>query len=830
MDKCRFVRYRLNFLTRFVASLCWYSACVAANPHKTYPYNDWVSAPCTHKICHGYYLQQPLPFPGMSEEALRAQPLSVTADEGQFIPEGDSTLIGHVHLIDGNRQLFADKAIVHCNANQQKVVEYVQVEGYSKLTEPDLRLEGMNAKVFVQTDTQTIQDANFRLYNRHARGLAKDITVFNKTKMALQDATYTTCNPFQNTWVLRAKRVDLNKKTGRGQARHARLYVKDIPVFYMPYVDFPIDDRRQTGFLYPTFGNSNRSGMELGTPFYWNIAPNYDATITPRVLTKRGLELQGQFRYLSPTSQGELDGAFLPNDRAYQSFRRQKIASHPLIADNDPRVSALNTNNDRKAFLVKHRTSFNDRWSTNLHYQTVHDDNYFMHFGDNIGLVNTTQLLQQGDLLYQDTHWSLGARVQQYQTLHPFEGPVTGDVYKRLPQLTARASYPDLPLGLQWDVTSEFSRFAHKPDPFTGNPFTRGDRFHIRPGLSLPIVTPGWYITPRIQWDFLTYALSVGPNDISTINRQHPQRTAPMFDLDSGLIFERSLSLYDERYIQTLEPRVYYLYVPFRNQVALPNFDTGYSGFDYNQLYRDNRFAGFDRLGDANQVTLGVSSRLFAENTGTEKLTVTLGQIFYFKDRQVHTCAATDFFCLKQQKHRRSSMVGTARYSLQEDWYLSGNVEWDPYEKRTDKQGVALQYHPSDLSVFNIGYQFLRRNPAKIDRKTGLPERLRQTDTSFAWPITEQWRLLGRWHYDVRNRISNDISMGIEQQGCCTIVRLLATRFLQPFDDKLVNRRKYTNAVFLQFVFKGFTGVGNNQIHSTLKRAIPRYRWRDDEF
>lgn len=830
------MNYILNRFINFIIYLLCLLAIIHVTPAaSTCFFDDWISSPQSHPLCQGYYLQEPLPFPHLSKELLKQQPISLSADQGAFTQAGNSILTGHVHLIQGNTQAFSNQAIIHRNPKEAQPIDWVQAIGNVKIIEPDLRVDGTNAEILTKTNTKIINHADYRLYNRHARGCANNITIYDQTKMVLKNATYTTCNPFQNTWYLKASKVTLNKKTGRGQATHARLYVYKLPVFYFPYVDFPIDNRRQTGFLFPAFGTSNQSGAEFSAPFYWNIAPNYDATFTPRLFGKRGLELQGQFRYLLPKSSGELEGSILPNDRAYRQFRENHLINHPLIANNDPRVTALNTGNNREAFRIKHSTTFNENWSTNVQYHTVEDDNYFMDFGSNIGMASTTQLLQQGELLYQSNHWNVQSRLQQYQTLHPFKGPVTGDVYKRLPQIAFNASYPDLPHGLDLRTNGEFSHFAHQRNPYTGEPVTVGNRFHLRPDLSLPIKTPGWYLTPRIQYDMLAYSLSVGPGDANTI-RAHATRLLPMYDLDSGLIFERNIHLKGEPYIQTLEPRAYYVYIPFRNQNTLPIFDTAYPGFGYNQLYWDNRFTGFDRLGDTNHLTLGLTSRFFPEKTGSERLSLTAGQIFYFADRKVTLCNPnTNPLCAAREHpgltNHRSAFVGLARYLLQEYWTANANAEWDPYKKRADKTVLTIQYHPDVLSVFNLGYQYLRHNPAQINPNTGFGQRLRQTDTSFAWPVTEQWRLLGRWHYDLHNHRSNDISMGIEQQGCCTAVRLFVTRFLPPFDANIShNEKKYSKGFFLQFIFKGFAGIGHNRLDDTLGRSIPGYHWHQDGF
>jgi LPS-assembly protein len=798
-------------------------------------FDDWVSAPESNFLCQGYYVEQPIPPESRASAHLPKPPISLSANHGQFISEGDSTLSGEVHLSQGLRQLFADRATIHRDPAQQRPIDWIEAYGNLKLTEPGFRVDGTRGQLLLNKDIDIIKNAHYRLYDRHARGNADTITIYNRNEMLLENASYTTCNPFQNTWLLKARRVELNKKTGRGRAHHTRFYVLGLPVFYWPYVDFPIDDRRQTGWLFPTYGYSNRSGLELGAPFYWNIAPHYDATITPSIFAKRGVELKGLFRYLLPdNSNGEVEAAFLPQDRVYRNFQRDRKLNHPRKANNDPRVSALNTNANRSALRVKHHTDFNQNLSANLKYHNVHDDNYFMDFGSTLGIASTTQLLQEGELLYQDMHWNAQTRIQQYKTLHPFDGPVTTDVYRRVPQIAVQNTYPDLLHGFEWNTTGEFSHFTHKHDPLTGAAFTVGDRFHLRPGLTLPIVYPGWYIKPRLQWDFLGYSLSVGPSDRSAL-RSSPTRTIPIVDLESGLIFERPFSCQQEPYIQTLEPKAYYLYVPFRDQNAFPNFDTTYPGFDYNQLYWDNRFTGLDRLGDTHQLTLGLSSRFITEKTGSERLSLTAGQILYFKDRQVTSCnPRLNPLCAQEEnpnrKRHRSAWVGLARLRLWEEWFASTNVEWDPYQKRADKTALGLQYHPDESSVLNLGYQFLRRNPVEINPRTNLRERIEQTDTSIAWPLTERWRALGRWHYDVHRHRSNEIAFGIEQQGCCTAVRILATRFLEPFDNSQPgNPRRYTQAIFLQVIFKGFAGVGNTKINNSLQK-IPGYHWRNDGF
>ena len=831
------MRHILNRFINLVISLLFLPSFVDAKAiERTNVFDDWVCSEQPQTLCHGYYVQEPLPFPGQSDEYLKTLPTTITADQAAFNLDGHSTLTGHVHLIEGNRQLFANHATIHRNPNKIQAIDFIKAEGQLKITEPDMRIDGTSAALFIEKNLQVIEEATYRLYDRHSRGSADSITLYDKKKMVLKKASYTTCSPFQKTWFLKAQNIHLNKKTGRGQAQHTRLYFYNVPIFYLPYLDFPIDSRRQTGFLFPSYANSNRSGLEIGTPFYWNIAPNYDATLTPTLYSQRGLELKGQFRYLLDESEGAFDAAILPNDHKYRNFKTQSLANPRDIPNNDPRISALKTNNNRGFLGAKHTTRFNEHLTTHIFYQTVNDDNYFMDFGNNLGTASTTQLLQQGELLFQAENWILKTRLQQYQTLHPFSGPVTRDVYKRLPQISLQTSNLDLPYGLEWSTQTEFSHFDHKKDPMTGDSLTVGDRFQLRPLLALPINSPGWFIKPRIQADFLGYSLRRGTHDRAT-KPAKTNRLLPIFDLDSGLVFEREFHLKKESYTQTLEPRAYYLYVPYRNQNALPIFDTSYPGFDYNQLYRENRFTGLDRLGDANQITLGVSSRFIGAENGRERASLTAGQIFYFRNRQVTICSNPQINsrCLTQEYpngHTRaqSSFISLARLNFIDHWSFSGNIEWDPYQKKMDKEAIGIQYQPDERSVLNVGYQFLQRNPVDLNPITGLGQRLDQTDASIAWPLTQHWRVLGRWHYDLHNHRSNETLMGLEHQGCCTAVRLVVSHFLEPFDNTRPNNpRRYAKAIFIQFVFKGLGGVGNSKINTTLQR-IPGYRWRDNQY
>lgn len=791
-------------------------------------FDDWVIVPESESLCNGHYCEMAPPFPTQTPDFIASQPITTTAESGIYPQTGPIQLKGHVHLIEGNRQLFADKLQLNRNL-KTGTLETAVASGHVKLVEPGLRVDSPLMTLDNVNDIKVIQQASFRLYPRHAHGASECITIQGKTKMELIDATYTTCNPYRNTWVLSAKKVTLNKETGRGKARHAKLYITGVPVLYFPYFEFPIDDRRVTGFLFPNAWYTPSGGFELHTPFYWNLAPNYDLLLTPALYTKRGIEGRGLFRYLFPNSVGELEGAILPNDRAYKAFQKEHLQSHPLIPNDDPRVRALHGNATREALRFKHITHFNPNWENHILYYWVGDDNYFKDFGTTLSAASTTQQPQEALLLYQDYAWNNILRVQQYQTLHPFFGPVVKDVYKRLPQYTFTHHYTELPYTLdnfQWAIEGDLTHFDHTHHIH----FITGNRFQTRPSIKVPLITPGWFFIPRLQWDFLSEALHQTPFGLDARDihlapiKAHPRRNIPLFDIDGGLIFERNLSIGQCPYIQTLEPRLYYLYVPYRNQKHLPVFDSSFIPFDFNQLYRDNRFSGFDRIGDSNQLTWGLTQRFLNTQSGIERLNITLGQILYFKDRKVFIHRTEDPF-----RHRHhSAIVGRVASRLQSDYSLYAEMEWDPDTRKADKRSIGIQYSPDPLDVLNLRYLFIRDNANIINPATRRPERLDQTDISYAWRLTEKWRILGRWHYDIVRHRSNDVLLGIEQQGCCTAFRFAVTRFLPP-SDPIHRHQQHKMRFQLQVILKGLAGIGT-PIQPMLSEKIPGYRWRGDAF
>jgi LPS-assembly protein len=793
-------------------------------------FEDWV-VDKSRSLCRGLYRQPDFSYYATQNPSGQT---TITANSAEFMVDGPSIFKGNIFLQQPGRQVQADFAKIYRDEDTHRISK-IDAVGHVKILEPDIRLEGNKAEIDWISDTKTLSPASFRLYKKHARGTASRLSSKGDSWIELQNARYTTCEPGKDTWILAAKSVVLNKQAGRGVAKHAWLEVKSMPVFYFPYVDFPIDDRRKTGFLYPSYASSNQSGRELSVPIYWNMAPNYDLTLTPRWLSKRGFEIGGNFRGLTQHQKVDIKLNFLPYDDRYAAFRQENLANHPEFSDNDPRVLGLKRlNNHRYYFGFQHQAAIDPNWHSTFDYQTVSDDNYFMDFSKGFYGLDTNYLKQRAEVQYVDAHWQVKTLAQQYKVLHPFNGPAINDVYRKLPEISADYFNVDLPMHFSMRGNASFTYFSHKVDPSTGLASTTGDRYYLRPAISWNYVTPGWFIKPRLQWHLASYHLSLSNQDQSLQRPNRPGIEVPMLDINSGLIFSRNTHFRKEAFVQTLEPRLYYLYVPFRDQARLPNFDSGFIPFDYYQLYADNRFSGSDRVGDTHQITLGVESQLLTEADQVERLEIGVGQIFYFNSRQVTACNPNvDAQCpkieLPHPNRHRSPIAGQASYAWNTQWRSILDLQWNTYRKSVDKTGLSVQYRPMELNVLNVGFGYIGRNPIIIDPTTGKPERIFYGDISSIWSVTEQIRLLGHWAYDIHHRQSKTTLVGFEYEGCCIATRFSFIRTLQPFAIEKVSK-KYVDRFSLQLVFKGFAGVGSTNMNDNLRKEIPGYVSRGEVF
>lgn len=801
--------------------ICIIPSIVGATAKTTF--DDWVvnytCSQTANKLCDGYYKPLTLPPGGIDDGS---QPIKVTADAANFIAKGTSIFKGNVVATQGSRLMYADKAEVIHNSTDGEL-EIISAQGHVKLMQPGFRVDGTKVVAYINENRKTLDDGVYRLYDRHARGTAKSVVILGDSKMSLSNATYTTCAPASNAWHLQANSIDLNKETGRGEAWNAKFYAKDIPIFYFPYINFPIDKRRQTGFLQPIFENSLLNGQTITLPYYFNLAPNYDATVSTSYMTLRSFKFDSIFRYLTKSSNGAINFDFLPDDRAYRALRNEMYANQSFMQSMNPDVAVrrndLKPRDFRYRFALKNTTYFTRDWLFTVDYTTASDGNYLYDFKPYSASYVTDRdssiyALQRAVLQNFNRYGILKAQIARYDVFHVVNGPSGTQQLSKMPAIDFNSVDIPLPAGFDFTLNASYINFQSNYIQDSGPSLTYGQRFHVRPALSYPIMRMGWYIIPRAQINYVDYQnLHVSPSDLANgVSPYHPHLTIPMYDLKAGLIFDRNVKFMRRNLLQTLEPQLYYLYVPVKNQNDLPNLDSGLLTFDYNQVFRDNRYTGGDFIGDANQLGMGIASKFFDNETGEEKGMLGVGKIRYFRNQILLLDQELD-----NTNKEWSPYAFVAKLRLSTDYTIEGNLVTT--FRSTDTATFQIQYHPSPVKVINFAYQYV--SDSQPDDLTGqLNSNLNQISVSSAWQVSAPWRVLGKVNYDLRFHRYLETIAGFEYHTCCTAMRLVWSRIWMP---EITSNHGHDNILRLQIIFKGVGGVGNAP-DRYIASVIPGYK------
>ena len=600
----------------------------------------------------------------------------------------------------------------------------------------------------------------FRIENAGARGDAERIDFEGPDHTRLTRVRYTTCAPGQDDWFLKIRELNIDTEQEIGTAHHASIVFQGLPLFYLPYLNFPISDQRKSGFLIPRIGQSSQRGIELATPYYINLAPQFDDTLTPRYMQLRGLQLQNEFRYLTRHSEGHFDFEFLPNDRM---AKRDNATIDPSLHPGD----------NRAAGSYQHKQVFNSLWTASIDLRAISDKNYFDDFSDNLGITSQTHLPQNAEINYRGPLWNFSVRAADYQTIDRTITPIDRP-YARLPQMSLSTNLPIKPDRVNYYFDSEATHF----DRSVG---VTGERLNLSPAISLPLENAYGFLTPRIGVRHVAYRLSGAPEET-------PSLTRGLFSLDSGLNFERDSLWGQHMYTQTLEPRLYYLYVPPKNQDGLPNFDTDLPDLSFANLFRDNRFIGGDRIGDANQITVAMTTRFIDAQDGAERGRASLGRIYYFSAREVNLPPDVS-------GGASSDIIGEATATLARHWHARTTAQWNQSDHRVQKFNYYLQYNPSSNRIVNIGKRYTR-------------DELEQTDISTEWPLVGRWTLRARSLYSLRDKRNVDSYAGVEYNACCWALRVLSSRRLT-VNTALNNAATQTSAIMLELELKGLSKLGH---------------------
>ncbi|UOA08377.1 LPS-assembly protein LptD [Methylobacter sp. S3L5C] len=715
-------------------------------------------------------------------------PMNVESNYSEIFDNEIGSYYGNVQMTRADQHSSSNKA------NYDSVSKVLDLHGNVYYSEDALALHSETASLNLAADQSKLRNLEFISPTTPLRGTASALYRESKTLSQYKDVAYTSCRPGNQDWIIHASDLKMNKTTGKGVAKNTWMEFKGAPVFYSPYLSFPIDNRRLSGFLAPSFGTTKYSGFRVAAPYYWNIAPNYDATITPRELSSRGPLLAGNFRYLTEQSTGKVGMEFMPND------------------------SVLNKT--RYSGSIKNTSQISDHISSNMDVNYVSDQTYFAELGNALSFSNFNYLRSTADIRYDRPGINLSTRFENYQSINTTT-PNAALPYRKLPQVNLNLNHSFQFMPLTTTMENEYIYFQQAS-------LVNGQRINTKPSVSIPLQTSSAYLTPKLSLQHTQYALNNLQPSISSTDSI--SRTLPIFSADSGLNFERGFTIANAPFLHTLEPRLFYLYVPYSNQQNIPVFDTAQYDFQYNSMFRENSFSGTDRIQDANQITTAITSRLIDDESGLERLKLSVGEIFYFRDRNVTLQYANQAPVVGSsvQTNSVSNLVTELSSELTRTISVTSGLQWNPVINDIERGKAGIHYRNESNEIFNLGYLY-RKNPLIPDGTNDIT----QGDASFRYPIYDNWYAMGRFQYSLLYNQTQDAFFGVEKENCCWRFRIAARHYINNiantnFNGVTTNQNltlagTAQNGVFFEVELKGLSAIGDDMDYF-LQQEIYGYR------
>lgn len=701
------------------------------------------------------------------------KPVYIEADNITGIYKQEVEATGNVEL------LFDDNILVADRIKYFQKTEDTEVQGNIHLDRVKEIIKGDNLKLNLQSQEGFMADPKYYIKTGRGRGTGDILFFEGKDQYRVQQTSYTTCPEGNHDWYIRASDLKIDNKKEIGTARNVSIMFKGTPILYSPWLDFSYSGKRKTGLLAPAAGYNVHTGFDVALPVYLNIAPNVDATIAPRVMTMRGFLLSSEVRYMGKNMTGNLLFDILPMD--------------------------INTDKTRWGVLFTHTQNFGKGWQGILNYNRVSDDRYFRELTPNLAQTSMTNLSQMAAASYNgrlglDGTITFNALAQRFQILQD-RIPLFTTAYDRLPYFSLEANKPSFGGLLEFGLNTSWGNFVHHaiqlPTALDTKFLPDGNRFVINPHISMPLENQYGFIKPKIGFHYTHYNMS-GPTQGHESRGENHDRALPIFSVDSGTTFERPMQMSGIKFTQTLEPRLFYAYVPYRNQDHLPLFDSARNDFNFAQILQENRFSGSDRINDANRVTAAITTRFVEQETGIERLRLAVGQVFNFSDPRVNFTGIN----ATQVTSGRSDFVAAVSGRLTPQLSTDSNIQMDEARLWIEKVRTGLSYQPEAGKVLNVGYRFTR-------------DILEQVDSSVQWPIAGNWHGVARVNYSLKDdRILAGLA-GLEYNSCCWAFRVVMQRLTTATQTT-------TTAFFVQLELKGLMGLGNNPLQ-VLQSTIPGY-------
>ena len=712
-------------------------------------------------------------------------PMDIKSNYAEVYDSEIRTFTGDVQMSRADQQSSSK------SANYDSVSNVLDLNGNVFYHDEGVAMHSESAMLKLASDQANLREVQFISPTTPLRGTAQSYFKESKTLSNYTDVAYTSCRPGNQDWVIHASDLEMDKVSGKGTAKHTWLEFKGLPVFYSPMLSFPIDNRRQSGFLAPSFGSTKYSGFRVAAPYYWNIAPNYDATFTPRELSKRGPLFSTLFRHMNEQSQSKVGVEFMPYD------------------------SELKTT--RYLGSIQNSTTITPNIHSNLDLNYVSDQTYFAELGNALSFANINYLKSSADVSYHNQDVDFTTAMVNYQSINTTISDAALP-YRTLPRVNLNLNHEFksvVPL-----VTNMENEYVY----FQQSNLVNGQRMHTRPSISTPLTNASSFFTPKLSLDYTQYALNnitstnLIASGITSSNASNSiSRTLPVFSADSGLFFERDVNIANGAFTHTLEPRLFYLYIPTTNQSNIPVFDSAQYDFQYGAMFRENSFSGTDRIQNANQVTTALTSRLI-DSSGLERLNLNVGEIFYFQDRQVALPSEgvpNQVAYFNQQSY--SNVVTDLTSQLSKQISFVSGMQWNPVRNDFERLKAGLHYRTETNTLFNARY-YNRKNPLiPYVSPDIVTTDIQETDLSARFPIYDNWSLMGRWQYSLLLKKSQDTFFGIEKENCCWRFRVALRRYINNISPNTSTPNTVIattpgtpqNGIFFEFELKGITSIGD---------------------
>lgn len=787
--------------------------------------------------CKGAYIP---PERTDSEADLAPEKAPVRTHSDEEISERQTRLEfrGNVSITQGNRSIATDSASYDKDTKQAKMTGGIQ------LRDPEVMVRADVAQMNLDSGNAQFENARFVLYETRVHGVAQHLERFGNNVINLEQSMISSCEPGDNAWAIRGSEISLHPDEHYGTAQNMRLNIKNIPILYTPYIRFPLGEERLTGFLTPTPGYSSRNGFEMSVPFYWNISPSTDATLTSHYMSSRGYMLEPEVRNLTSYLESKISGSFINNDHGgYSSFAEQQIADGTLTEEQ----AYPYRGHDRWFAKFEQQGGKGRDWATAISYSDLSDKDYLRDmYSGSVESNRQAYIRQMASADYRSEHWFSGIKVDEYRLL-----TTAHLAYRELPRIHIDGNYQINDWVLK--LNNEYVNFAQnryfessfdKPASYESALANTiyGERINTDYSLMWDKSYTWGFVKPKIGVKGLAYDLD--DKRLIASSDSAPRFVTPQASVDTGLYFEREAKVFGGEYLQTLEPRAFYFYSAYRNQDSLykltpnksfVNFDTGDLTFNYNQLFRTTRFAGGDRLDDANQLSLAVSTAFSSQDTGAERLRMSIGQIFYFRDREVTIFDKDVATSSVLEDTRRSTSDWAAQVSGQVSsrLHLSADAAYDQNNDRLDSANAGLHYMDDSYRIANITYRYTFKpvisSPAQP--KPVVVQSINQLDTSIILPINNRWSIIARNNHDFTHGVELDTFAGLEYNDCCYRVRVLGRRWLrvdyttENFLANLTNK-DFEPGIMLELELKGLGGM-DRKISNLLERTVTGFKERE---